>query len=259
LRYIIPPTTISFSTIYSPHMLQMDNADDRWGCVEPSELFSSTGKTPSLKSLVDQLQRHLQRQQHTNSNGVYVGRRKLSSESSSFCSYSSSASSPAAAGSNSRDSSSGGSSGGTMRPSAPKILKRKQGMVERPPSLKRVRFEVEKFVTEHLAPGTERLDADTRLAIRLGARPAKRHAINYKLLLKHQQRGKEAMLTSNTGGDPSATAVIVQPPSSSLITKSKKNKKKTSATTKKSGVLKGSKINKKRMSLKRKKNVSSKN
>lgn len=106
--------------------------DDNWGCVEPSELFSSSGKTQSLKYLVEKLE---QEQNSNNLENVTNLNRSL----------------PLASTSHTPEdvklikivnNNQNNSLRNQSRIIAPRILKKKKGLVERTPTLKRVTFEV---------------------------------------------------------------------------------------------------------------------
>lgn len=131
--------------------LKMEIDQDDWGCVEPSQLFTSTGKTQSLRFLVDQLAKNneqdngtgpqqLGTSQHlkcTSWNGVKYG------EQSSCAQAGINGASPLAVFS---------SNGATSRKKVPKtILKQKRGFrMDKAPSLKRVTFEVFVFSTRNI-------------------------------------------------------------------------------------------------------------
>lgn len=101
--------------------------DDNWGYVKPSELFLSSGKTQSLKSLVDKLQ-----QIKSSSDFDNLTNRSFPIASTSYTSDD--VKIVKAINNN--------NSSNKSRVVAPKILKKKHGLVERAPNLKRVTFEV---------------------------------------------------------------------------------------------------------------------
>ncbi|KAI1723083.1 transformer-2a3 [Ditylenchus destructor] len=171
--------------------LKMEIDQDDWGCVEPSQLFTSTGKTQSLRFLVDQLAKNndqdngtgpqqLGTSQHlkcTSSNGVKYGEQSSCGQAGI-----NGASPPATFSSN----------GAARRKTVPKtILKQKRGFrTDKAPSLKRVTFEVERYVIDNLQVGSEKETAEAQMAIRLGAKLPKSKPINYKQLkvMRHQQK-----------------------------------------------------------------------
>uniref|UniRef100_A0A915ELU9 Uncharacterized protein n=1 Tax=Ditylenchus dipsaci TaxID=166011 RepID=A0A915ELU9_9BILA len=161
--------------------------DDNWGCVDPSELFSGVGKTQPLRFLVDQLVKSDgDRSRAAYNNGMQANNPWRSS--------------PAEASSVNGSNHGQQSSSFTNRKSAPKILKQKRGLVERIPSLKRVTFEVEKFVTDQLQAGSEKNSAAARMAISLGALPARSKSVNYKQLKADRQQ-KSNCTTPDIGAD----------------------------------------------------------
>lgn len=107
--------------------------DDNWGCVEPSELFSSSGKTQSLQYFVDKLK---QGQSSSAYENVLNSDRLFPLASTSQTSNEVKVIKTVNKNELNRD------LYNTSRVMAPKILKQKRGLVERPPSLKRVTFEV---------------------------------------------------------------------------------------------------------------------
>jgi len=166
---------------------------DNWGVVEPSELFLSTGKTQSLRFLVDQLAKNDEFKKELDdkknvgknlTNGTSKPWRKENDKSFAvMCDRSLQTLSSSI--------SSGDIASSKVVKAAPKILKQKRGIVaDKPPNLKRVTFEVEKFVVDNLQAGVEKESAAAQMAIRLGAKPLKPKAVNYKQLKsERQQRG----------------------------------------------------------------------
>lgn len=101
-------------------------ADDDWGCVEPSDLFTSSAKTQSLKLLAEKLQQNISHRNLLNQEREFPEASFSQITEVNILNPKRSDESPQPNG----------------RVVAPKILKKKQGLVERTPSLKRVTFEV---------------------------------------------------------------------------------------------------------------------
>jgi hypothetical protein len=134
-----------------------------WGVVDESDLFSAAGSTKSLDDLVESL-----------STGVAVTEPRF----------------PLATGRElvqviQQDVAS------MRQPSAPKILKIRPKTVLKQPTAKRVTFDVQKLAARE-STGDAKEDATARLALQLGALPAKNKAINYKALKDDRRRSKEA-------------------------------------------------------------------
>ena len=118
---------------------------------------------------------------------------------------------------------SGSPSGSTT--GSKKILKHKQGLVEKVPNLKRVTFEIEKFVVNSIKNTEERTSAETQLAIRLGAKPAKRLPTNYKKLKSEREMEKNNNKLDEDSVLRLASFRNLNPKSKNLKKKKKNNKK----------------------------------
>lgn len=192
--------------------LKMDVDQDNWGCVEPSQLFTSTGKTQSLRFLVEQLAKN-----DVHANGTASEQQGTSQyQHWNKTKYGEHASS-SQTGINGASHSSTSLTNGFSKKSMPKtILKQKRGFVQdKTPNLKRVTFEVERFVIDNLQAGSEKESAEAQLAIRLGAKAPKSKPINYKQLKEMRQHQKVTQ-------DSSSTAELLR----SLNSQSKKLKKR---------------------------------
>jgi hypothetical protein len=138
---------------------------DDWGCVEPGELFSSVGKMRPLTELFENIDKETGYLLAGNCFPLTNGNNNVKVVTDIGDKH--------------------------LPKQAPKILKKRAGLVDRPPCLKRVTFEVERFAAEHNATSKEIGDARAQLAVNLGAMPQKKPMINYKQLKLELKAAKE--------------------------------------------------------------------
>lgn len=138
---------------------------DDWGCVSEEDLFFSAGSTKSLDELVESLSSSDVAEDLTLSRSFPLSTGISQNIQVVPCVMSSS----------------------PPTGFAPKILKKKSVIrgheaADRRATLKKVTFDVEKFAADECEDSAERENARARLAIRLGAKPAKKPFVNYKSL-----------------------------------------------------------------------------